>query len=218
MIKPKPIKTYAGMLTQDEFVQYYAYLSARLKAGYSPEEVSFMIGRAPYYFVDYERMERGARLNQYDRKILDEIFKNKLYEQLLLAKDEFHGYQEKRFIRVNLDECGNERQYCIHHPWLIKEKTKKSNKAIQLVETIRVIAPKDNCKIRSEIAYVLQRLKNRAFFQIPQLPYAIHFEVTKLVSRNIYPFPSELKAVLYQLLHEGKLLLKTIEGRMHYFG
>lgn len=218
MMTEKPIATYAGMLTQDEFVRHYAYIEARIKAGYTTEELSFMIGKAPYYFTDYERMEKGARLNQRDMEILNEIFKHRPLKLLSLEKDEFHGYQEKRLIRVNLDKRDGERLYEIHHPWLIRKSTRKTNDPIRLIENIRDITPKEARKIRIELDYVLKRLKNRGFFQEPRLPYTIYFALKNLANRNMNPFPNELKAVLYHLLHEGKLLLKTIEGQMHYVG
>jgi len=212
----KPIETYAGMLTQEEFVRHYAYLDARIKTGYFPEELSFMMGKAPYYFTDYERMESGARLNSRDLEILNEIFKNQPLEWLSLENDAFHGYQEKRLIRVNLYEHEGKRQYEIQQPWLIKKEMKKSKGNLHLVETIRERCPKEARKVRSELDYVLMRLKNRGFFQEPRLPYTIYFTLKNLANQNMNPFPNELKVVLYQLLHQGKLLLKTIEGQMHY--
>jgi len=218
MMTIKPIETYAGMLTQEEFVRHYAYLDARIKTGYFPEELSFMMGKAPYYFTDYERMESGARLNSRDLEILNEIFKNQPLEWLSLEKDELHGYQEKRLIRVNVFEDEQTRRYEIQQPWRIKQLTKKMGKPTVFVERIRNRNPKEARKVRAELDYVLMRLKNRGFFQQPRLPYRIYFALTNLANRNMNPFPNELKTVLYQLLHEGKLLLKTIEGQMHYVG
>ncbi|GAA4803195.1 hypothetical protein GCM10023231_35220 [Olivibacter ginsenosidimutans] len=42
---PESVQTYGGMLTQEEFTQRYRYIHARIKFGYTAEEVSFLMGR-----------------------------------------------------------------------------------------------------------------------------------------------------------------------------
>lgn len=216
MIKPKPIKTYAGMLSQQELAQRYSYLHARIEAGYTAEELSFLIGRAPYYFKDYESMEDGALLKDQDQEMLAHIFKGTLIEAISFEKDEFYGYCDKRLVRVILFEDMDRRYYEIRHPWLTRNKKRKTNEAIRVYECLKKMIPKQKEKTNRELKYLVTRLCQRGFFKEPKLPWDIFVEVKKLVSRNVLVCPVDLKEVLYAALAEGKILMKTIAGRMHY--
>lgn len=212
----KPIQTYGGMLTQDELAQRYIYINARIKFAYTEEELSFLMGRAPYYFADYERMEKGARLSDIDTDILLQIFYGYLLEGLSFERDDAYAFYEKRLIRVQKEMNDGILSYKIVHPWHIRKEKLKVNRPIQLYELIRTITPTEELKIKGEIDYVLTRLVNRGFFRDVQLPYRVFREVKKYANRHVAIYPIYLKQVLYDFLHKGKLILKTINGLMHY--
>jgi|GEM_PF-1459580 len=214
---PKSPQTYGGMLTQDGFAQLYAYIHARITFGYTEEEVSFLMGRAPYYFADYERMENGARLSLQDIETLSCIFSDHIFAEITFEKDEVYGYHEKRLVRVKKIINDGMLFYTLVHPWDIKKEKRKRNEPIKLYEIIRNLSVKEELKIKAEIVYVLKRLLNRGFFSVPQSAHAIYVEIEKLVSRNITIYPVYLKEVLYEFLHAGKLILKTTNGVMHYY-
>ncbi|MDM8177371.1 hypothetical protein QT327_23975 [Olivibacter sp. 47] len=83
-MQPKLPVTYGGMLTQDELAERYVYISARVRCNYTEEELSFLLGRAPYYFSDYERMEEGAKLTGIDMENLKYIFSEIYLDELSL--------------------------------------------------------------------------------------------------------------------------------------
>ncbi|MFC6103516.1 hypothetical protein [Olivibacter domesticus] len=213
---PNLTDTYGGMLTQDELAQRYAYINARIKFDYTEEELSFLMGKAPYYFTDYERMENGSRLSDEDIEILSRIFYGQLLEGAPFERDEFYTYQEKRLIRVQKEIKDGMLFYKIIHPWLIRKDKIKVNDPIKFYEIIRKITPYEEQKVKSEIRYVLQRLINRGFFQTKQAPHVIYKEVAKYVDRNITIYPIYLKQVLHDFLHSGKMILKTTNGVMHF--
>lgn len=213
---PKSPQTYGGMLTQDELAQRYPYIHARIKFGYTEEEVSFLMGRAPYYFTDYEQMEDRARLNAQDIEILTCVFGGHTFEEITFEKDEFYAYHEKRLVRVKKTINDGMLFYTLVHPWYIKKEKVKRNEPIKFYEIIRQLPIKEELKIKDEVAYVLKRLLNRGFFSIPRITHAIYTEIEKLVNSNITIYPVYLKEELYALLHAGSLILKTINGVMHY--
>lgn len=54
----EPIVTsYAGLLDQSGFKQWYKYQKLRAAYGYDAEEVSFLMGKPSFYFRDYEMMK-----------------------------------------------------------------------------------------------------------------------------------------------------------------
>lgn len=213
---PKPTQTYGGMLTQDELAERYAYINARVTFEYTEEELSFLMGRAPYYFTDYERMESGAWLSEEDKEILSCIFYGHILEGMPFERDEFYTYKEQRLIRVQRKIKDGMLFYKIIHPWFIRKDKITVNDPIKFYEVIRKISPYEEQKAKSEIRYVLQRLINRGFFQAEQAPHVIYKEVAKYVDRNITIYPIYLKQVLHDFLHSGKMILKTTGGVMHF--
>ena len=215
-MKIQSTESYGGMLNQDELAQRYSYMDARITYGYTEEEVSFLMGRPPYYFSDYERMEGKTRLTQQDIEILACIFEGHRFAEICFAKDEFFAYHEKRLIRVKKEVRGNLLSYTLMHPWEIKKNKVKRQEPIRFQELIRKQSIGDEIKIKEEISYVLKRLLCRGFFCTAQLPYAIYAELVQLASRNRSIYPAALMEVLYAYLHRGELILRTTNGLMHY--
>lgn len=215
-MKPQPVETYGGMLTQDELAQRYAYINARIKFDYTEEELSFLMGKAPYYFADYERMENGAKLLDEDIEILSDIFYGHLLEGMPFERDEFYTYHERRLIRVQKEIKDGMLFYKIIHPWYIRKNKVKVNEPIKFYEILRKVVPNEERVVKREINYVLTRLMNRGFFQTKQAPYFIYKEVKKYVNSNVDVYPIYLKQALYGFLHSGKLILATTNGVMHF--
>lgn len=63
------IHKYTGLLTQDEFRLRYCFIKARIKSGYTAEELSFLIGKPGFYILDYEEMNNGIKLTLEDLEL-----------------------------------------------------------------------------------------------------------------------------------------------------
>ncbi|MGK9117356.1 hypothetical protein [Olivibacter jilunii] len=215
-MQPKLPVTYGGMLTQDELAERYVYISARVRCNYTEEELSFLLGRAPYYFSDYERMEEGAKLTGIDMENLKYIFSDIYLDELSFEKDEFYAYNEKRIVRVR-KECEKDKLiYRIFHPWIQRKNKRKVNEPLVLHELYHNITVLEKQEIKEYMLYMLRLLLRRRFFNMPRAPYCIYREVDKQKPSGTTIYPIYLKQALYDLTHKGLFSMKRMNGVLFF--
>src|SRR5690606_16772578 len=120
-MEPK-VTSYAGLLDQSGFKEWYKYLKLRAIHRYDAEEVSFLMGKPPFYFKDYEMLEVRSKMTNKDQTALSEIFEGQRTEQMDFEKDDYGAF-EKRIIRVRRTEDGAAINYLITVPWKILGKS-----------------------------------------------------------------------------------------------
>lgn len=47
--------SYSGMMYTHDFKAWYTYLKKRLDNEWSVEDLSFLLGKPPYYYADFEK-------------------------------------------------------------------------------------------------------------------------------------------------------------------
>lgn len=211
-MKPKLIETYGGMLTQDELAERSTYIGARIKYSYTEEELSFLMGRPPYYFSDYERMANGSRLTRTDVENLEAIFSGTCLEGVSFEMDEFYAYHEKRIVRVQKEREEDIQIYRIFHPWIQKKNNRKVNEPIVFHELHRRVTDLKDRQIKEGVLHLLGSLVGRSFFNIPKAPYRIYHEVDKQIKIGASLYPKYVKQALYELKHQGVLTMKMENG------
>lgn len=210
-MEPK-ITSYAGMLDQSDFKQWYKYVDFRITYQYTTEEVSFLMSKPPFYFADYEIISSAARLTNDDLDVLSDIFSGSTPKHFELGKDDF-GHFEKRIIRVRRVEEAKQICYAITIPWKIE----KGPKSLRFLERKRHINIAEVAEIRRRCERAVSRLGMVGFFRQGRFALDIYREVEKQVRWSSQLRPLYVKQALYQQINAGKLTLKMNLGRLHFY-
>lgn len=204
--------SYAGMLDQNGFKQWYKYLKLRIAYRYQMEEVSFLMSRPPFYFRDYEMLAVGARITFQDEAILSKIFhQQKITEQWNFDKDHY-GVSEKRVIRIRREESLKEITYFITIPWTIKGNDSASK--LRLCKRRRTITTEEESEIRNDIGVSIDGLVMQGFFRCNRSALDVFHAVEEGCQWSPLLRPAYVKEALYQQIGLNNLFLKTVSGQL----
>ncbi|WP_257670672.1 hypothetical protein [Parapedobacter tibetensis] len=201
-MEPK-ITSYAGMLDQSDFKQWYKYVDFRIAYQYTSEEVSFLMSKPPFYFSDYEVISSASRLTADDLGVLSGIFSGSMPKQLELNEDDF-GLFEKRIVRVRRVEEPKQICFAITIPWTIK----KGQKSIKFHEQKRRINIAEMAEIRLRIQQTLDRLFKLGYFRCGRTALDIYRTAEERCRFSPILRPLYVKEGLYRLINAGSLTLK----------
>ncbi|WP_316801607.1 hypothetical protein [Pedobacter frigidisoli] len=209
---------YSGLMTQSEFTIRYQCCISRIASGYTQEEVSFLMGKQPYFYRDYEELNDGVKLHDNDKLALKAIFHSTSDVELNLIPDPY-GFHEKRAIRGIKTYQAGKIQYCLIHPWDVvnKKKGTKENSRITYEEYDYIIPDDARLEIINKYKTAVMKLLERSFFKYPQQPVDIY---THLKFSRFDPMikPLFVKLAVYELMASKHLHMKTIENKIHYHG
>jgi len=205
--------SYAGLLDQSAFKQWYKYLKSRAIYRYETEEVSFLMSKPPFYFRDYEIMEIASKMTTEDQTVLSEIFHDQRTEQLDFEKDDY-GTFEKRIIRVQSTEDVTRISYLITVPWKILGKSKTAKLKIQ--EEKRIVNSEEEIDMLRKVGQISDKLLTIGFFRCGRVPLDIYREVEERMQWSPVLRPKYVKQVLYQQINAGNLSLKTHHNQLHF--
>ena len=207
----EPIVTsYAGLLDQSGFKQWYKYQKLRAAYGYDAEEVSFLMGKPSFYFRDYEMMETGAKLTFDDESALSEIFCNQRLETLDFADDDF-GVYEKRIIRIQRTESLEAIDYLITTPWRLKGRSNPARFKIR-EEKWGTISGEEETDLRRQVSHALDKLLTSGFFRCGRSGLEVYHEVEARIRWSPYLRPRYVKQTAYQKISADQLSLKANNG------
>ena len=212
-MEPK-ITSYAGLLDQSCFRQWYMYQKLRAAYRYDAEEVSFLMSKPSFYFRDYEIMETGAKLTREDEAVLSEIFCGQQVRSLNFANDDF-GVFEKRIIRIRRTESREAIDYLIVTRWRLKEKSKTAKFKIR-EEKRETMSSEEEADLLQQIGLILDKLLTTGFFRCGRSGLEIYHEVEARIRWSPCLRPRYLKQVLYQQISAGHLSLKASQGQLHF--
>ena len=213
----EPIVTsYAGLLDQSGFRQWYKYQKLRAAYGYDAEEVSFLMGKPSFYFCDYEMMETGTKLTFEDESALSAIFCRQQVETLDFADDEF-GVFEKRIIRIRRTESAEAIDYLITTPWRLKGKSKAARFKIH-EEKRGVKNGGEEAELRRQIDLMLDKLLSTGFFRYGRSGLEVYHEVEARSRWSPYLRPRYVKQAAYQKISADQLSLKANNGQLYFQG
>src|SRR5690606_18708066 len=161
-MEPK-ITSYAGLLDQSTFKQWYKYQKLRAAHRYDAEDVSFLMSKPSFYFRDYEMMEAGAKLTCEDETLLSEIFCGRYVETLSFGDDDF-GIFEKRIIRIRRIESLTSIDYFISTPWRLKGRSKPTKLKIHEEKGV-IMNEEEEADLLRQISFALDKLSADGFFR-----------------------------------------------------
>lgn len=209
---------YSGLVTQSEFTIRYQCAISRIASGYSQEDVSFLMGKQPYFYRDYEELNDGVKLHDNDKLALKAIYNSTSDAELNLIPDPY-GFHEKRAIRGIKTYQAGKIQYCLIHPWDVvnKKKGTRENSRITYEEYDYTIPGHSTSDIINRYKKAILGLLEISFFKYPQQPIDIY---THLKFSRFDPMikPLFVKLAVYELMASKHLHMKTIDNKIHYLG
>lgn len=202
------------MLDQSGFKQWYTYQKLRTDHQYEPEEVSFLMGKPPFYFQDYSTLSSGVKLTPEDIRVLSELFPGPRPQQLDFHKDEDFGTFEKRIIRVKQVNRDNEIRSYIKIPWTIKRK--EDVKDLTLREEKLIITTEEENELRRQVEVALNDLVGYRFFRLGKSGLEIYHEIKERCLWSPILRPAYVKDALYGRIGSNRLSLTRKQGRLYF--
>lgn len=206
-------KSYCGYIDQNEFIQRYFFIRKRIDNSLTRNELAFLLGRTPFFMIDYEELTATTKFDLTDIDLLSLILKNGKSE--ILQFDKKNGQadisREKRLVRVIQREYERRIEYNFVHPWT----TYGENEPLFAKEPIYTSCPKEE-QIKLIEAEVLKFLLE-GFFDRQRSACEIHERIW-----HTYKYKSNawsvlhLKDVIYQYISMGKLVARYSNNHFMY--
>lgn len=208
---------YSGLASQEEFNIRYGLSQLRISLGYTQEEVSFLMGKHPYFYREYEEMKDGCDISDQDRLLICAIYKSSFISPISFERDEY-GFKQKRLIKGVRNFKNGIYYHSLTHPWLIitdKERRVRENIPIQYKELPFCIEQDCIMDALNEFRRILSDLLDGSFLRSPRLPLHI-YEHIRLYHFNPILRPVFLKQAIYECIAKKVIQMKTIENKIHY--
>lgn len=211
-MEPK-VTSYAGLLDQSGFKQWYKYLKLRAMHQYEMEEVSFLMGKPPFYFRDYEMLEIRSEITSEDQLLLMEIFLGQKVK-LMDFKEDDYGSNEKRIIQIRRSEDITSIDYLITIPWTIKGKRNPGK--LKIREEKRLENIDEEIEIFRKIEHIMRRLLTTDFFNSRRTALNIYQTIEEYTQWSLHLRPAYVKQVLYREISNGTLSLRMKQDKLWF--
>ncbi len=219
--------SYAGMMYSSDFVYWYTYLKRRIAKGWSTEELSFLLGKAPFYYNDFELVHVVGKFLQSERIMLDRIYQDSTVESIMPVRESYET-NEERLIRVNIEEGDFYREFELIVPWTFTPEQHykeggvwKSRKYILPELTFKEWLLDENLEMASDatidIRHKLNRLLEKGELKEGKSAIELFREVEFTGRHNLKIYPRHLKDGLYNLIKAGKVYVRNVIGRYVFF-
>lgn len=219
--------SYAGVMYSSDFVYWYTYLKRRIAKGWSSEELSFLLGKAPFYYNDFELMHVVGKFLQNERIMLDRIYQDSTVESIMPVRESYET-NEERLIRVNIEEGDFYREFELIVPWTFtpEQRYKEGGvwkcKKYTLPELIfKEWLVDESLEMASDatidIRHKLNRLLEKGELKEGRSAIELFQEVEFTGRHSLKICPRHLKDGLYNLIKAGKVYVRNVNGRYVFF-
>ena len=207
-------KTYSGYIDQNEFVARYVFIKNRINNSFTREELAFLLGKTPYYVIDYEELSVGIKLSLLETDNLCKILKRGSYETLKLDKTfgKIDISFEKRMVRIIQKEYAQKFVYEFIHPWT-SGGTCQPLKVVEPKYDLTAVERESRKLIRDE----LTRLIEAGFFTNKKTPLEIYERIWSTFKYCSNAWSAVfVKDIIYHFIRENKLVHKFLNGHLSY--
>lgn len=224
-MKTEPtIKTsYSGMMDAHDFVMWYTYFTRRLKQGWRPDELSFLMGRPDHVYLDFEKIFQVPQFLLHEALLLDRIYACAQPIEMEFHRDDSFDGSEKRLVRLMIEEDEVKWSYKIVIPWKFstkKDSTKKTTTKPPLLQFEEWKAENDLQLESDAMLHVRQRidhLLDSGFFAQGAAPWQLFRKVEYTGQVHLQIFPRHLKNVLYSLIQQNKLVVRSVDRGYSFY-
>jgi len=210
--------SYSGMMYANDFKQWYTYLKRRLDCEWSVEDLSFLLGKPPYYYADFERMHKVDDFLAKESMLLDRIYGSFYTEKMVFYK---HPYEvpEERIVRLTVQEDKICRYYDISIPWEFDmKKGLLSQFPLVLEERKRDEDIQMESDILLHVGLELEKLLKLNFFKVRQAAIDIFERIKKTELYHHRIRPQHVKQGIYFLIQHAKIVIKGDGDRYCFQG
>lgn len=219
--------SYAGVMYSSDFVYWYTYLKRRIAKGWTTEELSFLLGKAPFYYNDFELMHDVGTFLRRERILLDSIYQDSTTESMAFHQEKYET-NEKRLVRQNIEEELFYKDYEIIIPWTLtnresyKENGKlKTRKCAVPALTFKEWKEQESLESLSDATIdIRERLNNLMkvkYFKEGRSSHEIFQQIEFTGQQNLKIYPRHLKDGLYNLIKVGNVYVRNADGRYLFF-
>ncbi|TYR38115.1 hypothetical protein FXV77_02200 [Sphingobacterium phlebotomi] len=209
--------SYSGMMYANDFKQWYTYLKKRLDNEWSAEDLSFLLGKPPYYYADFERMYKVGDFLAKESILLDRIYRSSCTEKMVFYKHPFE-VPEERLVRLTVKEDKICRYYEISLPWEFDLKKASLSQPSLVLEEWK----KDgNIQMESDmllhVRLELEKLLKYNFFKVRQTPIDIFERIKKTELYHHRIRPQHVKQGIYLLIQQAKIVVRSNGDRYCFY-
>lgn len=211
----KLVRSYCAYLNQSEFTERYLFIKRRVAHGITREEFAFLLGRVPFFIIDYEELAT-IKFDLVDVDLMKIILKS--YQDYDLSLDRRDGIydisNEKRLVRVVRSEYIENIVYEFHHPWKINGE----NKLLKIIEP--VVYP-DRTGLETEVVKLivakLTKLMELGYFKTKRSPLEIRDCIWEAYKYKFNAWPVILlKNIIYEWIRQSKLTVRLNNDHFVY--
>lgn len=210
-------KQFSGIMEPEDFKQWYTYVKWRLEAQLLEEEVSFLMGKASFFYPNFEKMYQVPQFLLHDSHQLDLI-----YDQFGTEKISFdnNGYGPNQAASVSLvvTEDAITKNYEIKVPWKFKKgKDAPPAPETKFLEWKRPQELQEESAAMIAVQTALSKLIKDGFISKSRTPLEVFRKITDMHCSDTTIYPIHLKNCLYHRIHQCELLIRNVQGYYHIF-
>lgn len=205
--------SYSGMMYANDFQRWYTYFNRRIKAGWSPQDLSFLLGKPDYTYMDFEKLFEVSKFLFSESILLDRIYACSEIVPMEFYREPYEGSTE-RTVRVKVVEDEVKWCYKIELGWTFQRGKDKPTAPLLHLEQWK---PEINLLLESDamihVRSKMDELLARGDFEIGKTSFELfqmarHTGLSKLII-----YPRHLKNCLYAMIQQGKIVVRNVENR-----
>lgn len=208
--------SYSGMMRTSEFRQWYTYFKKRQFHNWSPADLSFLLGKPDYYYVDFEKMYKVSEFLERETLMLDKIY-NCIEEEKMEFDLESWEVSEERLVRLHMQEDRFIKNYKISIPWKLKSSKKYVKPQLIFEEWPNEQDLQEEYDAQVHAKIECDRLMQAGMLTEAMSPYDLFNQIKPTVGSKIKLYPTQLKSTLFQLIQQGKIGIKKYSDRIHFY-
>lgn len=208
--------SYSGMMYANDFQRWYTYFDRRLKAERSPSDLSFLLGKPDHFYMDFEKLFEVPKFLLSESILLDRIYACSEVVPMEFFREPYEGSTE-RIVRVKVVEDEVKWYYKIELGWTFQRGKDKPAAPLLSLEEWK---PEINLLLESDaMIHVRSRLEGllaRGGFEEGKSSWELFQEVRHTGLSKLIIYPRHLKNCLYQMIQQGKIVVRNVDDRYRF--
>lgn len=208
--------SYSGMMYSHDFQLWYTYFNRRLKIGWSPQDLSFLLGKPDHAYLDFEKLFEVPKFLLSESILMDRIYACSEVVPMEFFREPYEGSTE-RIVRVKVVEDEVKWYYKIELGWTFQRGKDKPAAPLLSLEEWK---PEINLLLESDaMIHVRSRLEGlsaRGGFEGGKSSWELFQHVRHTGSTKLIIYPRHLKNCLYHMIQLGKIVVRNVDDRYRF--
>lgn len=205
--------SYSGMMYSHDFQLWYTYFNRRLKVGWSPQDLSFLLGKPDHFYMDFEKLFEVPKFLLSESILLDRIYACSEVVPMEFYRERYEASTE-RIVRVKVVEDEVKWHYKIDVPWRFQ---RGEDYPVTPLLSLEEWKPEINVLLESDaMIHVRSRLEALLMgggFEGGKSSWELFQEVRFTGLTKLVIYPRHLKNCLYIMIQHGKIVVRNTKER-----